>query len=150
MTDKSPTADYTTPSTPAEQLEKENSLRASIASIKAELDKGLVVTRERQTGKTLALLEWIHENDPGNVIVVCLNHITKDLTRSRYRRMYPQDAQPTVVSIQSVSNHDVQGTNRRWVTDEVWPEAVTYRADSYRAAPYLGGVGTRQCMDMTR
>jgi hypothetical protein len=124
-------------------MEQENSVR----SIKAELAKGQVVIRDRQTGKTTALLEFVHEHDPANMIVVCCNRITKALILCRYREMFPKDARPSVISIHNVNDSDVRGTNRRWVTDEVWPAAVVRRARSYSWAEYAGGVGTPMCMD---
>jgi hypothetical protein len=132
----------------AESLEQDNALRASVESIKKELDEGRLVTRDRQTGKTLALLEWIHEHDPANMIVVCCNGIMKSILRSRYREMYPRDPQPIFEPIQSISGHNLRGTNRKWMTDEVWPAAVVRRSLSYIGAEYAGGVGTPQCMDI--
>lgn len=123
------------------------SLQASIDSIKAELGNGRLAIRGRRSGKTAALLEWVHEHNPGNTIVVCCNEITRDMVRCRYREMFPQDAQPLAVSIHRVSDKDVLGTNRKWSTDEVWPAAVVRKARSYARAEYVGGVGTPMCMD---
>ncbi len=117
-------------------------------SIKSELGKGRVVSRSRQTGKTLALMEYVHENNPGMAIVVTCNGMEKERMRKKYRAMFPGDDQPIFVSVQMVNYTDVCGTNRRWATDEVWPETVVRRAPGYELAPYLGGVGTPMCMDM--
>jgi hypothetical protein len=131
----------------AEKLRRENSLRASIGSIKNELDKSQLAVRDRQSGKTSALIEWVHKHDSGNTIIVCCNENMKAIVRSRYREMFPLDKQPIVVSIHSISDHDVRGTNRKWVTDEVWPQAVIRKARSYASAEFAGGVGTASCMD---
>lgn len=126
------------------------SMRVSIDSIKAELGKGEVVTRGRQNGKTAALLEFVHEHDSGHVIIIVCNWSQRAHTSHRYRELYPNDAQPIVVCIQNVSDADVVGTSRKWVTDEVWPDAVKERAGAYEALDYFGGVGTPMCMDMHR
>jgi len=125
---------------------KASDLRPSTILIKRALGKGEVVTRERQTGKTTALLEFVHEHDPGNVIIVVCNGMTRDWTKDRYRKLFPQDPQPIVKSIQTLNEADLMGTRRRWCTDEVWPRAVTNRCRAYEFAPYLGGVGTPMCM----
>lgn len=114
------------------------SLRSSIDAIKAALAFRQVVLRGRQSGKTTALLEFVHEHDPGNMIIVVCNGITYDLTRQRYKYMFPQDPQHIIRSIHMVSNADVCGTNRKWVTDEVWPQAVVRKARSYGWAGYWG------------
>jgi len=120
---------------------------SSISSIKSELDRGQLVIRERQTGKTTALLEWVREHDPANMIVVCGNWNMRELARRRYCDIYPCEPQPIFQSVHSVSDRDVCGTMRKWVTDEVWPRAVMLRAFSYVGADYCGGVGTPMCMD---
>jgi hypothetical protein len=123
-------------------------MRESVEAIKAELGKGEVVVRNRQSGKTTAILEFIHENDPGYMVLVVCSPVIKDHTKRKYREFYPNDDQPVVVSIHQVSAMDVLGSNRCWVTDEVWPQAVIRKARGYAHAKYLGGVGTLQCMDM--
>lgn len=127
----------------AKYLEQDNSVK----SIKTELASGKLVTRDRQTGKTTALLEFVHEHDPANMIVICCNYPTKGLIERRYREMFPKDKWPSVISIHNVSDRDVRGTDRKWVTDEVWPAAVVRKAPSYAWAEYAGGVGTPMCMD---
>jgi hypothetical protein len=120
----------------------------STESIKVELGKGVVVTRSRQAGKTHALLEFVRGNDPGNTIVVACNNGERINSERRYREMYPDDYRPVFTCIGRVKNEDVLGTCRRWVTDEVWPDAVIERANAYETHEYLGGVGTPYCMDM--
>lgn len=125
-------------------------IRASIDSIKAELGKGVVVTRARQTGKTTALLEFVRDNDPGNMIVISCHDLQRQLTEQRYREMYPDDYRPTFTSIRRIKETDMLGIRRRWVTDEVWPDAVIERVEAYGWHEYLGGVGTAMCMDLSR
>ena len=124
-------------------------MRASVDSIKAELRDGVrVVTRERQTGKTLALMEHIHETAGGDVRLVTFNMDMADYFVRRYRAMSPEDKLPKAIAIGFVDGSKVEGTDQAWATDEVWPEAVTRKAWCYMALPFLGGVGTPMCMDM--
>ncbi len=118
----------------------------SVDLIKAALGKGEFVSLPRETGKTTALLEFVHERDPGNVIVIVRSWGKKCMMQSRYKQMYPKDPQPSFISIYDVKNTDVWGTNRKWVTDEVLPSAVVKNAEGYRWVPFLGGVGTPLCM----
>jgi hypothetical protein len=122
-------------------------MRASIDSIKAELGKGEVVTRGRQTGKTTALLEFVRGNDPGNMIIVTCHENARQFLERRYREMYPGDYRPTFASLHRVNSQDVRGTRRRWATDEVWPRSVVNRVRDYEFAEFVGGVGTPMCME---
>ena len=124
------------------------SMRVSIDSIKSELGKGNVVTRDRQQGKTTALLEFVHEHNPGNIIIVVPNWRMEELTKRRYRELFPQDPRPSVRSLGVVTDIDVRGSNREWVTDEIWPDVVKRKAESYAYVNYLGGVGTPMCMNL--
>jgi hypothetical protein len=126
-------------------------MRESIDAIKAELESGGargVVVRSRQIGKTLALLEFVHENDPGNMVVIACNVMESDHIAHIYKKIFPDDSQPKFVSFQSVDDRHVIGTNRRWVTDEIWPGAVVRKSRAFELAPHLGTVGTPMCMDM--
>ena len=123
-------------------------LRKSIDEIKSELGKGEVVCRPRQTGKTAALLEFIHEHNPGNVNIIVINFHTQHWLKSRYKELYPQDQQPWIIPIDIVNDHNVRGTTREWVTDEIWPSAVIRKAGDYEYVNFLGGVSTPMCMDM--
>jgi hypothetical protein len=126
-------------------------MRESIDSIKAELKSGGargVVVRSRQTGKTLALLEFVHENDPGNMVVIACNVMQSDRMAHIYKQIFPDDSQPKFVSFQTVDDRCVVGANRRWVTDEIWPGAVVRKSRVFEFAPHLGTVGTPMCMDM--
>ena len=128
-------------------------MRDSIDSIKAELESGGargIVARERQSGKSTALLEFVHEHDPANMIVVCCNWQMRQFMKGRYKTTFPNDPIPYFVSIQNVKDSDICGTNRRWVSDEVWPGSVVDIAHAYELAPHLGTVGTPMCMDMHR
>lgn len=124
-------------------------MRASIDSIKAELGKGKVVSRSRQTGKTAALLEFIHEHFSGMVdLFVCNSHTAEHIKRC-YRNMYPNDEQPRIFPAEKALNERIRGiTGRPWATDEVWPDAVIRKASDYEYHTYLGGVGTPMCMDL--
>ena len=124
-------------------------MRQSIDSIKAELGEGKVVCRSRQTGKTAALLEYIHENGRGLVDVFTCNANQKHYLECAYKERFPEDEQPRFFSIQSAMNARVAGTTgRKWATDEVWPESVVRRASDYEYITFLGGVGTPMCMDL--
>ena len=131
-------------------LQLDPKMRESIEAIKAELGKGCVVYRERQTGKTTALMEYIHGCAPlsADIIVVVCNLNEAYCFAHLYRELYPRDGQPCVRSIQTVKSCDVAGTDRCWVTDEVWPHAVVDRVSSYEWHTYLGGVGTSMCMNL--
>lgn len=126
---------------------KVEDLRPSVIRIKRALRDGIVVLRERQSGKTTALLEFVHEHDPGNVNVIVCDLNTAHFMKCRYKETYPNDPQPSFISVQNVSDTDVRGTKRNWVTDEVWPEAVIRKAQDYEYVPFLGGVGTAMCME---
>ena len=121
-------------------------IRESIDSIKAELGNGKMVIRARQTGKTTALFEFIHEHEPGSVNVITCSTPMAHLLKDRYREQYRDDQQPSFIPIEWVNNVDVRGTTRRWATDEVWPSAVIKRAPNYEYVDYIGGVGTPLCM----
>jgi hypothetical protein len=126
-------------------------IRESVDSIKAELGnregKGQLVIRPRQTGKTAALFEFIHEHEPGNINVITCNVRIAHIMKRRYRDQYRDDLQPSFIPLELVSNRDVRGTNRRWVTDEVWPESVIKRAPDYKYVDCIGGFGTPLCME---
>jgi hypothetical protein len=124
-------------------------MRESIDSIKAELGKGKVVIRPRQTGKTAALLEVIHENSPGMVDVFTCHANEAERFRRLYKEMFPGDEQPRIFPFQWALSERVRGTTgRKWATDEVWPDAVINKAHEYKFVTYFGGVGTPMCMDM--
>lgn len=132
-------------------LQLDPKMRESIEAIKAELKNGGargIVVRPRQTGKTIALLEFVHENDPGNMIVVTCNTNTAEHMRYSYKQLFPEDAQPTFKPYHRVDNRDVLGSTRRWVTDEIWPGAVVKNAPAYELHEHLGTVGTPMCMDI--
>ena len=135
----------------SEVIQLDPEMRESIDSIKAELESGGargVVVRSRQTGKTFALLEFVHENDPGNMVVIVCNAMESDHMARLYKKIFPDDNQPKFVSFQSVDGRHVTGTNRRWVTDEIWPGSVVRKSRAFELAPHLGTVGTPMCMDM--
>lgn len=124
-------------------------MRASIDSIKAELGKGEVVTRERQTGKTTALLEFVHEYASGFCYIVVPNSNMAHLTADKYRRLYPDDERPIILTFQYLRNQtSVVGRPQCWVTDEVWPSAAERQDEALTLLTFLGGVGTSMCMDM--
>ena len=136
-------------------LEITSEMRASIDSIKAELangdetsGEGRLVTRDRQTGKTLALLEFIHEYARGFVYYVTIDQNTAMRLQVEYHRMYPTDEQPIVLSIKTMNFMRVAGRDRCWVTDEVWPGAVKRKIPQLEMLTFLGGVGTPLCMDL--
>ena len=126
-------------------------MRESVDSIKAELNeregKLQLVIRPRQTGKTTALFEFIHEHEPGNVNVITCNVQQAHIMKDRYREQYRDDPQPSFIPIKWVSNRDVRGTTRRWATDEVWLSSVIKRAPDYEYVDCIGGVGTPLCME---
>ena len=124
-------------------------MRESIDSIKAELGKGKVVIRPRQTGKTAALLELIHENLPQTFDIFVAHSNMAEWTKRRYKEMYPDDEQPRIFSYQNARNERIRGTiGRKWATDEIWPSAVVNVAPDYEFnATFYGGVGTMICMD---
>jgi hypothetical protein len=126
-------------------------MRESVDSIKAELGeregKGQLVIRPRQTGKTTALFEYIHEHEPGNVNVITCNVRMAQLMKQRYKEQYCDDPHPSFIPLEWVNNRDVRGTTRRWATDEVWPSSVIKRAPDYEYVDFLGGVGTPLCME---
>lgn len=128
----------------------DEAMRKSIDEIKTELANGGargIVSRSRRTGKTSALLEFVHENDPGNMIVVSCNSARAASVKFQYKDLFPDDVQPMFTTVHCVNNRDVRGTTRRWVSDEVWPGAVVRKAPSYEFAQHLGTVGTPMCMD---
>lgn len=124
--------------------------RESMDRIKAKLGKGEVVCGPRQTGKTTALLEYIHEKMPlsSSIIVVTCNIMEARRLMRVYKELYPGDGQPIVKSLAWVKNTDVVGTAHCWVTDEVWPTSVVENAPDYECCTYLGGVGNPMCMDL--
>jgi len=131
------------------QIELSPEMRASVDSIKAELRSGeSLVTRGRQTGKTLALLEYIHETVGGDVNLIVCNGIQADLIARKYREMFPEDKQPRVRSISNADGTDLIGSDRGWATDEVWPSDVVRKAWIYETQTFVGGVGTPMCVDM--
>ena len=123
-------------------------MRTSIDSIKAELGKGKVVTRGRQTGKTTALLEFVHEYASGFCYIVVCNSNTMALTADKYRHLYPEDEQPVILTLGYLRRQTgVVGRPRCWVTDEVWPSAAERKDPALTLLNFLGGVGTPMCMD---
>lgn len=124
-------------------------MRKSIDEIKAELGLGRVVCRPRQTGKTTALLEFVHEYCSGFCYFVTCNYNMADILTRQYKKRYPDDEQPIFLTLDHLRGRGViEGRPRCWVTDEVWPEAVERKQDSIVTLTYLGGVGTPMCMDM--
>jgi hypothetical protein len=126
-------------------------MRYSIDSIKAELGKGEVVTRGRQTGKTVALMEFIHEYCSGFCYIVVPNFRMAEWTEHQYRHLFPDDEKPLCVPLGRLGPQGtgtVKGRPLCWVTDEVWPGAAEQREEELRRLTFLGGVGTPYCMDM--
>lgn len=124
-------------------------IRASFDSIKAELGKGEVATAERQTGKTTALMEFVHEYCSGFCYVVTCHRMEADRWGHKYRQMFPGDKQPVVVTLRGLRGFGViEGRPRCWVTDEIWPDAAVRHCPGLGVLTYLGGVGTPMCMEM--
>ena len=124
-------------------------MRKSVDEIKAEFAKGVrVVTRDRQTGKTLALMEYIHEQTGGDAILVVCNFREKERVIDAYQAMFPDDKQPKVIALGHVQSGNVLGRDQPFATDEVWPKDVVKKAGAYEYQRFLAGVGTPKCMDM--
>ena len=120
----------------SEAIQLDPKMRESIDSIKQELGKGVVVVRSRQTGKTTALLESIHENSPGSFDVFTGHVNMAELLKRRYKQMYPDDQQPNFCPYQYARNERVRGTTgRKWATDEIWPSAVVTVAPTTSTTP---------------
>lgn len=133
-----------------EMLTETEDMRKSIDSIKDELrlnPRG-PVCRGRQTGKTIALMEYIHEKCAGDCFLVTVNINIAKLLERKYREMFPKDTRPTFLSYYSLRDVCVAGTNKEWATDEIWPESVVKENENFRFLNFLGGVGTPMCMDL--
>lgn len=63
---------------------------------KAALRAGKIVYGDRQIGKTTALIEVIHEDYSGDVIVTTPNALIGELFAARYGEMFPDDKQPRI------------------------------------------------------
>jgi hypothetical protein len=124
-----------------------STLAESINSIKAELGKGVVVHRDRRTGKTLALLGFVHEYCSGFCYIVTGNHIMAKEIEYQYRHMFPDDEKPIVLTLDRVRDGCADGRPRCWVTDDVWPWVVERNSMTFETMEFLGGVGTSECMD---
>ena len=74
----------------------EPNIRASIDSIKKAIreDGKLFLCKPRQTGKTTALLEIIHDDFDGDAILLSPNVRMSDYAKDRYREMYPGEKLP--------------------------------------------------------
>lgn len=124
------------------------SMRLSMDSIKAKLRDESLVTRDRQTGKTTALLEYVHERCAGKCFIIVPRLNVANFTSDNYRKRYPEDEKPRVLALSCISDRDALGSNLPWVTDEVWPESVAKKAPAFKYLTWIGGVGTPMCMDM--
>lgn len=124
-----------------------STLAESINSIKAELGKGVVVHRDRRTGKTLALLGFVHEYCSGFCYIITCNPISVKEIERTYRDLFPDDEQPIVLTLDRVRHHCAEGRPRCWFTDDVWPWAVERNSITFETMEFLGGVGTSECMD---
>jgi hypothetical protein len=125
-------------------------MRASIESIKAELGTGEIVMRTRCTGKTTALLEFVHEYCSGFCYLVTCTPVMAEITKHRYKELYPDDEQPIICTLSRLRGQSglTHGRPRAWVTDEVWPSAAEQAENSLGDLTFLGGVGTVECMEM--
>ena len=128
-------------------------MRESIESIKAELGKGKLVIRARQTGKTTALLEFVHERCAGFCYIFACNEVMADIMKRNYREMFPEDEQPIIKmapsQLRGLGGRGilVEKNPRCWLTDEVWPSAEAIASDEVTGLKFLGGVGTPMSMD---
>lgn len=132
-------------------------MRESIDAIKAELDHGIkhnadggghLVNRDRASGKTAALFEFLHDYCGGFCYLVVCNPVMRELTERRYKQDYPEDEQPVVVTLDRLRSRSLsKGRSRVWATDEVWPSDVMKADPEFRTLTYIGGVGTPYCMD---
>ena len=128
----------------AEQKEQKgeiDSLRASIDSIKAELGKGEMVWRSRRSGKTTALMEFIHENYKGECFIACRGENMAYHFRRRYRRMYPGDVLPRTLN--ALGQINVCGQTGSWATDEVYARWLIQQSfTGLEGLDFIGGVGS--------
>lgn len=129
----------------AEQKEQKgeiDSLRASIDSIKAELGKGEMVWRSRRSGKTTALMEFVHEKFQGDCIVVTISFHLADYWLLVYGKSYPFDTRPRVLAVLGRLNF----MGHRYapvVTDEVTPSYLEEHSTGFREClKFFGGVGS--------
>lgn len=123
-------------------------IRENIECIKQELGKGRVAVHPRNTGKTTALLEFVHEHAGGLVYIVTCNTSQAKHISKVYGRLFPDDDKPVVLSINNLTMKQIYGRPRCWVSDEVWPEAVCNALASFQELEYLGGVGSAISMDI--
>lgn len=74
----------------------EENMRSTIDGIKKEIreDGRHFVVCRRQTGKTTALLEIIHDDFEGDAILLSPNVRMSDYAKDRYREMYPGEKVP--------------------------------------------------------
>jgi hypothetical protein len=129
-------------------------LTESINSIKQELLAGAkaevpaLVTRDRQTGKSTALMEFVHEYCKGLCAIITCTSGMAQVTTRKYHELYPNDAKPLVLALTRLDNEVLMGRQLRgWATDEIWPSAAIRKAPVLEALTFLGGVGTPLCMD---
>jgi hypothetical protein len=130
------------------EMKTELDILASIDSIKAQLGKGEVVSRERQSGKTIALAEFVHEQCGGFCIVITCNPNEREYFAHYYKARFGSDKKPHVLTLDSLRHACLDGGPRHWVTDEIWPSAAIRNSMSLEYLEFLGGVGTPMCMDM--
>lgn len=112
------------------------------AEIKEKLAKGEFAHFPRQTGKSEALLEFIHDEHSGEAIVICMNSDMAHVMIWRYQKKYPGENVPSFCTGESAENN-IRGNSKPVYLEE--PHLLPGRAvrEAINSGRLAGGVGSQ-------
>lgn len=115
-----------------------------------KIQPGVVVHAERQTGKTRALLQLVHERYHDDAIVVTMGSNTAHLLANMYRQMYEhpmygstgRSTQRKGPHFVSADNLNLEGHHDPVLVDEWWELPESVRRKLIESGRLAGAVGT--------
>lgn len=108
--------------------------------IKTAIAEGDIAIADRDTGKSEAILEHVHEHHHGHAIIVSLNPITAHCNKVRYATQYPGDRNPIMLNAGSPGwYHTLRGHDLPVYVDELSGEHLAEMRNVVRPERIAGG-----------